>query len=71
MRMILVATLAAFCLLGSMSTSRAGNYQADGSYQGSPSPAVSRLFAAEGFAISSREDLNSMVRCLILRTNRP
>jgi hypothetical protein len=29
--------------------------------------AVSALFAAEGFAISSRADLNSVVRCLILR----
>lgn len=46
MRTILVAMLAAFCLLGSMSMASAGTYQADGSYQGSPSPAVSRLFAA-------------------------
>lgn len=46
MRMILAAMLAAFCLLGSMSQASAGVYQADGSYQGAPSPAVSRLFAA-------------------------
>jgi hypothetical protein len=46
MRMMLVAMLAAFCLLGSLSMAPAGTYQADGTYQGSPSAAVSQLFAA-------------------------
>jgi hypothetical protein len=45
MRMILVALLAAFCMLGSMPNSTAGTYQGSGIYVGTPSPAVTRCFA--------------------------
>lgn len=46
MRIILVAIFAAFCMLGTAPTAVAGSYQATGVYVGTPSPAVTRLFAA-------------------------
>lgn len=46
MRIILVAIFAAFCMLGSVPMAGAGTYQATGVYVGTPSPAVTRIFAA-------------------------
>jgi len=46
MRIIVVAIFAAFCMLGSVSIAAAGTYQSDGTYTGTPSPVVTRLFAA-------------------------
>jgi hypothetical protein len=46
MRAILVPILALFCLVGAASLATAGSYQGDGAYTGTPSPAVTALFAA-------------------------
>lgn len=46
MRVILVAIIAGFCAFGLGSRASAGSYQSDGAYVGSPSPAVTALFAA-------------------------
>jgi hypothetical protein len=46
MRIILVAVFAAFCMVGTAPMATAGTYQATGVYVGTPSPAVTRLFAA-------------------------
>jgi hypothetical protein len=46
MRMILIVMLAASSLFGTMSLGYAGTYQGDGTYQGSPSAAVTRVFAS-------------------------
>jgi hypothetical protein len=46
MRLILVAIVAAFCLFGAASGATAGAYVSAGTYTGTPSPIVSRLFAA-------------------------
>jgi hypothetical protein len=46
MRIILVMVFSAFCMLGSASFATAGSYQSAGVYVGSPSPAVTRIFAA-------------------------
>lgn len=46
MRIIIVAIFAAFCVLGPVSMAAAGAYQGAGAYVGTPSPAVTRMFAA-------------------------
>lgn len=43
---VLVPLLALFCLFGAVTTAPAGSYQGDGAYAGTPSPAVTALFAA-------------------------
>jgi hypothetical protein len=46
MRAVLVPVLALFCLFGGLTAAPAGSYQSDGTYTGTPSPAVTALFAA-------------------------
>ncbi|MCF8475958.1 MAG: hypothetical protein K9G60_02950 [Pseudolabrys sp.] len=46
MRIVLVTIVAGVCAFGGVSRANAGAYQGDGAYVGSPSPAVTALFAA-------------------------
>ena len=46
MRSILGPILALTCLFGAMSAATAGSYQGNGIYAGTPSPAVTAMFAA-------------------------
>lgn len=60
MRVILVAMVAAFCVLGIASAAKAGSYQPDGTYAGTPSAAVTALFASfpnggDGLAAAIRQ----------------
>ncbi|MDB5534680.1 MAG: hypothetical protein JWO28_2995 [Hyphomicrobiales bacterium] len=60
---ILVAMAAAFCLFGAL-PAFAGSYQSDGTYQGSPSSAVTALFASHP---NGDDALVAALRELLLR----
>jgi hypothetical protein len=60
MRGMLIAIVTTFCFLGAASQSPAGSYQSNGTYVGTPSSVVTRLFAShpkggEGLVNAIRE----------------
>ena len=64
MRFILVAMIAVACLFGALRPATAGTYQPGGGYAGTPSPAVTALFAAYP---DGGDGLVSAIRQLIIQ----